>query len=67
MRKTSAMNFTADFDIASFGLGFAVAPVAYLVFGAAVYTIFCSGQWLASSFGRLRRRWRFVRRLAMAY
>ena len=36
------MNFTADFDLASFGLGFAVAPVAYLVFGAAVYTIFCT-------------------------
>ena len=61
------MYLTADFDLASFGLGFAVAPVAYLVFGAAVYTIFCSGKWLASSFGRLPRQWRFVRRLTVAY
>ena len=58
------MNFTADFDLASFGLGFAVAPVAYLVFGAAVYTIFCTGKWLRSSF---RRRWRFMRRLVAEF
>jgi hypothetical protein len=53
--KTSAMSFTADFDIASFGLGFAVAPVAYFVFGAAIYGVFCTGRWLTVPF---RRRWK---------
>ena len=55
------MSFSVDFDLASFGLGFAVAPVAYLVFGAAIYAVFCVAKGLTSSF---RRRLRFVRRLA---
>jgi hypothetical protein len=49
------MSFTADFDIASFGLGFAVAPVAYFVFGAAIYGVYCTGKWLTMPF---RRRWK---------
>jgi hypothetical protein len=36
-------------DLTSFGLGFAVAPVAYVVFGATAYSAFCTGKWLASS------------------
>lgn len=55
--KTFAMSFTAGFDIASFGLGFAVAPVAYFVFGAVVYCGFCTAKWLATP---LRRRWKLI-------
>ncbi len=39
------------FDLTSFGLGFAVAPVAYVIFGAAAYSTFCAGKWLAYSAG----------------
>jgi hypothetical protein len=49
------MSFTAGFDIASFGLGFAVAPVAYFVFGAVVYSVFCTAKWLTMPF---RQRWK---------
>ncbi len=35
-------------DLTSFGLGFAVAPVAYVIFGASAYSIFCAGKRLAS-------------------
>jgi hypothetical protein len=38
-------------DLTSFGLGFAVAPVAYLIFGAAAYSLFCAGKRLASCAG----------------
>lgn len=55
--KTFTMGFTADFDIASFGLGFAVAPVAYMVLGAMVYGVICTGKWLTSPF---RRRWKLI-------
>ncbi len=51
------MSFTADFDIASFGLGFAVAPVAYFVLGTAIYSVFCIGKWLTMPF---KRRWKLI-------
>jgi hypothetical protein len=51
------MSFTADFDIASFGLGFAIAPVAYFVFGTTVYSVFCAAKWLTMP---IRRRWRLI-------
>ncbi len=38
-------------DLISFGLGFVVAPVAYVIFGAAAYSAYCTGKWLlATSF-----------------
>lgn len=37
-------------DLISFGLGFAVAPVAYIIFGVAAYSTFYAGKRLASSF-----------------
>jgi hypothetical protein len=35
-------------DLTSFGLGFLVAPVVYVMFGAAVYSAFGAGKRLAS-------------------
>ena len=37
-------------DLTSFSLGFLVAPVVYVIFGAAGYSTFCAGKRLASSF-----------------
>jgi hypothetical protein len=36
-------------DFTSFGLGFLVAPVVYVMAGAAVYGAYCSAKWMASS------------------
>ncbi len=54
--KTAAMSFSAAFDITSFGLGFAVAPVAYLLLGTAAYGAFCASKWLTAPF----RRWKHI-------
>jgi hypothetical protein len=35
-------------DFASFSLGFVVAPVVYVILGAAAYSSFCAGKRLAS-------------------
>ncbi len=35
-------------DLTSFSLGFLVAPVAYVILGAAAYSSFCAGKRLAS-------------------
>ncbi len=35
-------------DLTSFSLGFAVAPVAYVIVGAAAYSSFCAGKRLAA-------------------
>lgn len=36
-------------DLMSFGLGFAVAPVVYLLLAAAVYGVLSAAKWLAAS------------------
>jgi hypothetical protein len=33
-------------DLTSFGLGFLVAPVAYVLVGAAAYSAYCTAKWL---------------------
>jgi hypothetical protein len=33
-------------DLTSFGLGFLVAPVAYVIVGAAAYGAYCTAKWL---------------------
>jgi hypothetical protein len=35
-------------DLTSFSLGFLVAPVVYVIIGAAAYSSFCAGKRLAS-------------------
>ena len=38
-------------DSKSFGLGFAVGPVGYILFGAVIYGVFCIGKRLVSLLG----------------
>ena len=50
------MSFSAAFDLTSFVLGFAVAPVAYVLIGTAAYGLFGAAKWLTAPV----RRWRLV-------
>ena len=48
------MELSANFDPASFALGFIVGPVAYFAIGLMVYGAFRAAQWLTAPFRRMK-------------